>query len=241
MKIYVIGFGAGNEDGMSAGAKKRIEECDIIVGYTTYINILKRYFPDKEFIETPMRREIERVRAAVELAEEGKTVAVVSSGDSGIYGMASLVYEMTEGTGVEVIVIPGITAASSGAALLGAPLSHDFAAVSLSDLLTPKELIEKRLRLAAEGDFVICIYNPASKNRREYLKNACDIILKYRAPETVCGIARNIGREGEEYKIMSLAELREFEADMLTTVFVGNSETRVIDGKMVTPRGYKNV
>ena len=241
MKIYVIGFGAGNEDGMSVGAKKRIEECDIIVGYTTYINILKRYFPDKEFIETPMRRETDRVRAAVELAEEGRTVAVVSSGDSGIYGMASLVYEMTEGTGVEVGVIPGITAASSGAALLGAPLSHDFAAVSLSDLLTPKELIEKRLRLAAEGDFVICIYNPASKNRSGYLKNACDIILKYRAPETVCGIARNIGREGEEYKIMSLAELREFEADMLTTVFVGNSETRVIDGKMVTPRGYKNV
>ena len=241
MKIYVVGFGAGNADGMSAEAKKRIEECDIIVGYTTYIDILKGYFPDKEFIETPMRRETERVRAAVELAEEGRTVAVVSSGDSGIYGMASLVYEMTEGTGVEVCVIPGITAASSGAALLGAPLSHDFAAVSLSDLLTPMELIEKRLRLAAEGDFVICIYNPASRKRRDYLKKACDIILKYRAPETVCGIARNIGRAGEEYEIMSLAELREFEADMLTTVFVGNSETRVIGGKMVTPRGYKNV
>lgn len=242
MKLYTVGFGAGNADGMTLAAKKAIEKCDLIVGYTAYTELLKVIFPDKEYYQTPMKQEVERCRHALQEAQNGKNVAVVCSGDAGVYGMASLLYELSSDyKNVEIKVIPGVTAAISGAALLGAPLTNDFAVVSLSDLLTESAVIEKRLECAAMADFVICLYNPASKKRGEHLKNACDIILKYRPPETVCGIAQNIGREGEVYKIMSLSELRDAKTDMFTTVFVGNLATKKINGKMVTPRGYKNV
>jgi precorrin-3B C17-methyltransferase len=164
---------------------------------------------------------------------------MICSGDAGVYGMSGLMLEIgKEYPQVEVEVIPGVTAAIGGAAVLGAPLIHDFALISLSDLLTPWEKIEKRLLLASEADFVICLYNPSSKKRHDYLQKACDLMLQHKAPDTVCGLVWNIGREGEEAKVLSLKELRDTQVDMFTTVFIGNSQTREIDGKMVTPRGY---
>jgi precorrin-3B C17-methyltransferase len=186
-----------------------------------------------------MKTEAARCRESLTLAGEGKRVCLVSGGDAGVYGMASLVLELAaDFPDVTVEIIPGVTAASSGAALLGAPLGHDFAVISLSDLLTPWELITKRLRQAAAGDFVICIYNPASQSRKDYLKKAAAILLETLPPERVCGLARNIGREGESVQITTLGNLGETDADMVATVFIGNSKTTVINGKMVTPRGY---
>lgn len=238
-QLTIIGIGPGGGEDLTGRARKALEESDIIVGYTVYINLLKEQFPHKAFRTTPMRREVERCCAALELADEGKRVAVVCSGDPGVYGMAGLCYELSaEWPQVELAVIPGITAACGGAAALGAPLMHDFAVISLSDLMTPWETIAKRLRLAAEGDFVLALYNPASHKRPDYLKRACQILLEVKAPETPCGTVRNIGREGEETRVMTLAELREAQADMFTTVFVGNSQTKVLGGKLVTPRGY---
>ncbi|MBQ2085409.1 MAG: precorrin-3B C(17)-methyltransferase [Oscillospiraceae bacterium] len=239
-KLIVAGIGAGNYDGLTVAAIKALEGADIIVGYTVYCDLIKPYFPDKEFLSTPMMREIERCRIALEHAASGKLTVMICSGDSGIYGMASPVLELASEYGVEVEVIPGVTAAASGAALLGSPITCDFAVISLSDLLTPMERIEKRLEGAAMADLCIVLYNPSSRKRADYLMRACDIVLKYRSPETVCGIARNIGREGESSAVLTLAELRETATDMFTTVFIGNSETKVIDGHMVTPRGYRN-
>ena len=165
---------------------------------------------------------------------------MVCSGDAGVYGMAGLLYEMGEAyPGVEIRVVPGVTAALSGAAVLGAPLSHDFALISLSDLLTPYELIEKRLALAAQADFVICLYNPSSRKRSTYLAKACEIMLEYKAEDTVCGIVKNIAREGETMQTLTLKELKETTVDMFSTVFIGNKQTKVIREKMVTPRGYR--
>jgi precorrin-3B C17-methyltransferase len=187
-----------------------------------------------------MRQELERCRAALDAAASGTVTALVCSGDSGVYGMAGLVYELSPGyPGVEIAVIPGISAALSGAALLGAPLTNDFAVISLSDLLTPWETIVKRLEAAGAGDFVICLYNPASRNRRDYLAKACGILLRYRKPETVCGVVRNAGRREEQRRVMTLEELGTYEADMFTTLFIGNSATELIGGKMVQPRGYR--
>ena len=179
---------------------------------------------------------------AFEEAKKGQTVAMVCSGDAGVYGLASLMYEIGKGyEDMELIVVPGITAACSGAAVLGAPLNHDFCVISLSDLLTPWEKIEARLLGASQADFVICLYNPSSKKRHDYLQKACDLMMQYKSPETVCGTVCNIGREGEEYQVMTLKELRDTQVDMFTTVFIGNSQTKEINGKMVTPRGYRNV
>ena len=240
MRITVIGLGPGGGADLTGRARAALEGCDLIVGYTAYIDLVKNDFPNKETLSTGMRREVDRCRAAVEAALTGKNVAVVCSGDSGVYGMAALVYEVAqEYDPIDIQVVPGITAACGGAAVLGAPLTHDFAVVSLSDLLTPWEKIETRLAAAAQADFVLCLYNPASKNRPDYLKRACDILLAAgKSPDTVCGTVRNIGRAGEEARILTLAELGDAPVDMFTTVFVGNSQTRVIGGKMVTPRGY---
>ena len=240
-KLTVIGIGAGNYDGLTVAAARALEAADVIVGYTVYCDLMKPYFPDKEWISTPMMRKIERCRLALETADDEKKTVMICSGDAGVYGMASPVLELAPEYGAEIEIIPGVTAACSGAALLGSPLTADFAAISLSDLLTPWEVIEKRLRAAAEGDFCTVIYNPSSKKRADYLRAACEIFLAVRAPETVCGVACRIGREGEETKLMTLSELKDYEADMFTTVFIGNSSTVVIDGKMVTPRGYRNV
>lgn len=257
MALKIVGTGPGRIDEMTARAGRAIKEADIIVGYTLYNELLQKEFPDKEYYATPMRHETERCRYALEKAAQGAETVLVCSGDSGVYGMASLVFELAEqmygSSGretcgrhdddrheicPEIEVIPGITAALSGGARLGSPLSNDFAVVSLSDLLTPWDVIEKRLRGAADGDFVIALYNPGSKKRRGHLKKACDIVMERRSAETPCGIVHNIGREGEHVDIMTLGELRDVQADMFMTVFIGNSKTRVIGGRLVTPRGY---
>ena len=239
MKVTVIGLGPGGGTDLTGRARAALAACDLIVGYTAYIELVKADFPEKQTLSTGMRREVDRCRAAVEAALTGKDVAVVCSGDSGVYGMAGLVYEVAqEYDPIEIEVIPGITAACGGAAVLGAPLTHDFAVVSLSDLLTPWEKIEARLTAAAQADFVLCLYNPSSHNRPDYLQRACDILLRHKDPETVCGTVRNIGREGEEGCLLTLGQLRDAKVDMFTTVFIGNSQTKVLGGKMVTPRGY---
>ena len=239
MKVTVIGLGPGGGPDLTGRARAALEECDLLVGYTAYIDLVKPDFPEKEVLSTGMRREVDRCRAAVEAALAGKNVAMVCSGDSGVYGMAGLIYEVAqEYDPIEIEVIPGITAACGGAAVLGAPLTHDFAVISLSDLLTPWDKIEKRLTAAAQADFVICLYNPASKSRPDYLKRACDILLRDKSPETVCGTVRNIGREGEAGTLYTLEQLGEAPVDMFTTVFIGNSQTKILNGKMVTPRGY---
>lgn len=238
-KLSVVGIGPGNPAGMTAVAVEVLHEADLVCGYTRYIELVSEAIGDTETLVTGMTGEVERCRAALEAAAQGRTVAMVCSGDAGVYGMASLVYELAgEYPPVEICVVPGVTAALSGAALLGAPLSHDFCVISLSDLLTPWETIERRLDAAAAGDFCIALYNVGSRHRPEHLRWACDILLARKPADTVCGIARNIGREGEETRTCTLSELRDVEADMGMTVFVGNAETRLVDGKMVTPRGY---
>lgn len=239
-KIYVVGIGPGEYESMTIRACRILKECDVIVGYTVYVELVEQYFPGKEFLTTPMRREKERCELAFSEAVKGKTVAMICSGDAGVYGMAGLILELQGGyPEVSVEIVPGITAASSGAAVLGAPLMHDFAVISLSDLLTPWEKIEERLRAAGKADFSVCLYNPASKKRADYLRRACGILMEFKSPETVCGVVRNIGRQGEEKRIMTLGELASYEADMFTTVFVGNSQTKALADRMVTPRGYK--
>ena len=225
---------------MTFEAIQAMKDSDLIVGYGVYIDLVRPLFPEKEYLTTPMKQEVERCRMAVEAACAGRTVAMISSGDAGVYGMAGPVLELAEGKDVEVEVVAGVTAALSGGAVLGAPLTHDFAVISLSDLLTPWEKIEKRLDAAASADFCIAIYNPSSHKRADYLQKACDILLRHKAPETVCGTVRNIGREGECCAIMTLQELRDTMVDMFTTVFIGNSQTKNIGGRMVTPRGYKH-
>lgn len=239
-KIYVVGIGPGEYEQMTIKAIRALESCDTIVGYTVYIDLVREYFPEKEFLTTPMRQEAERCRMCFEEAEKGKTVAMICSGDAGVYGMAGLIYETgADHKDVSIEIIPGVTAALGGAAVLGAPLIHDFAVISLSDLLTPWEKIERRLLAAAESDLCICLYNPSSRKRKDYLKRAAELVLRAKDPETVCGYVRNIGREGETCELCTLGELKDCQADMFTTVFIGNRETKVISGKMVTPRGYR--
>ena len=243
-RISVVGMGPGMESMMTPQALQALDASDVIVGYTVYLELLGDRFAGKEMLSTPMKQETERCRLAFAEVARGKSVAMICSGDAGIYGMASLMFEIKEELGseaadVDINVIPGITAASSGAAVLGAPLNHDFCVISLSDLLTPWELIEKRLRAAAEGDFAIAIYNPSSKKRHDYLQKACDILLETAEPERACGYVRSIGREGEEYHTCTLGELRDTEVDMFTTVFIGNSQSRIMGDRLITPRGYK--
>ena len=242
MKLYCIGIGPAGEAQMTLRAVRALEKCDCVAGYGLYLDLIANLIEGKERIQTGMTREVDRCAAAIEAAKAGRTVAVVSSGDAGVYGMAGLLLELCENAPeIEVEIIPGITAACSGGAVLGAPLTNDFACVSLSDLLTPWEVIEQRLRGAAAGDFCIALYNPASRKRTDHLRRACDILLETYPPETVCGIVRSIGREGEVYRLTTLGALRDTAVDMLTTAFIGNSRTKVINGRMVTPRGYRGV
>lgn len=240
-KLYVVGIGPGAPEDMTLRAKNALEGAQVIAGYGVYVDLVRPMFPEKEYLTTAMRRESERCRMAIDAACGGKTVAMISSGDAGVYGMAGLIYELAQGRDLEIEVVPGVTAALSGGAVLGAPLTHDFAVISLSDLLTPWEKIEKRLEMAAAADFCIALYNPSSIRRADHLRHACEILLRHASPETVCGAVRNIGREGERMELMTLEEMKNYSADMFTTVFVGNSQTRVIDGRMVTPRGYRDV
>ena len=241
-KIYVTGLGPGAADQMTIRARNVLEHCPVIIGYTVYIDLIRDEFPDKTYLSTPMRKEADRCRMAFVEAEKGQDVAMVCSGDAGIYGMAGLICEIgRDYPEIGIEIVPGITAASGGAAVLGAPLMHDFAVISLSDLLTPWEKIERRLDAAAAADFVICLYNPSSRKRADYLERACEIVLKHKKGDTICGIVRNIGREGESCEILSLEQLREKKVDMFTTVFIGNSATMESNGRMVTPRGYRDV
>lgn len=239
-RIYVVGLGPGDEKMMTGQALEVLDDADVIIGYTVYIELLGDRYKDKEKLSTPMKQEKERCRICFEKAGEGKTVALVCSGDAGIYGLASLILEMSaDYPDTEIEIVPGITAASSGAAVLGAPLNHDFCVISLSDLLTPWEKIEQRLRSAAMGDFAIAIYNPSSHKRADYLKRACDILLEYMDGDRACGYVENIGREGTRAVTCSLRELRDTRVNMFTTVFIGSSGTKIINGKLVTKRGYR--
>ena len=241
-KVYVVGLGPGGIEQMTQRAKAALESCDVIAGYHVYIDLIKNDFTGKEFLTTGMRKEVDRCKLAIEEALKGKTVAMISSGDAGVYGMAGIMYQVAaEHPELEIEVVPGITAACSGAAVLGAPLISDFCLISLSDLLTPWEKIEKRLDCASQADFCICLYNPSSFKRHDYLQKACDLMMKYKSPDTICGTVSNIAREGEEAHVMTLKELRDTQVDMFTTVFIGNSQTKEINNKMVTPRGYRNV
>lgn len=241
-KLYVVGIGPGAYEKMTMEAAEALKNSDVIIGYTVYVDLVKNHFPGKEFLTTPMKKEVDRCVLAFEEAKKGKTAAMICSGDAGVYGMSGLMYEVgVNYPEVELVIIPGVTAATGGAAVLGAPLIHDFCVISLSDLLTSWEKIEARLLGAAQADFVVCLYNPSSKKRHDYLEKACNLMLQYKSPDTVCGIVGNIGREGEAAQVMTLEELKTTKVDMFTTVFIGNSQTQNINGKMVTPRGYKHV
>ena len=241
--VYVVGLGPGDPQFLTAQAKTALENADVLCGYTVYIDLIRSFYPEKEVHATGMTKEIDRCRWALETAQSGKTVALVCSGDAGVYGMASLILELAPNyPSVEIEVIPGLTAALSGGAVLGAPLAHDFCVISLSDRLTPWEMIEKRLACAAMGDFCVAIYNPSSKGRPDYLQRAVRILLQNgKSEETVCGIVRNIGRERQQSEIITLRELENKQVDMFTTVYIGNKTTKNIESKMVTPRGYRTV
>ena len=247
--LFVVGIGPGNPEGMTGQAAAALENSDTIIGYSVYNDLVKPYYPDKRYLTTPMTGEEARCRMAIEEVKAGHTVALICSGDPGVYGMAGLVLELAGnekeddrscGMDIDIEIISGVTAALSGAALLGAPLVHDFAVISLSDRLTPWEKIEKRLRAAAVADLCIVLYNPSSKGRKEHLHRAVQILAEHVPQSRICGIADRIGREGEKTRVMTLGELADAETDMFSTVFIGNSSTKRLGNRMVTPRGYRS-
>ena len=241
--VYVVGIGPGDVYYLTQEAQNVLEHADAICGYKLYLDLIEPKFPCEEYYSTGMTKEIDRCRWALETAKGGKTVALVCSGDAGVYGMASPLLELAEHCPeVEVEIVPGLTAALSGAAVLGAPLAHDFCVISLSDRLTPWAVIEKRLACAAAGDFCLALYNPSSKGRADYLQKAVRILRDNgKGPDTVCGLVRCIGRDGQTARLLTLAELEDTAVDMFTTVFVGNAATQILHGRMVTPRGYRGV
>ncbi|MFW6239784.1 MAG: precorrin-3B C(17)-methyltransferase [Thermodesulfobacteriota bacterium] len=246
--LYVVGIGPGGLDYMCGRAVEVLKSVEVVAGYTTYIDLIRPLISGKEVVRTGMMKEVDRVAAAIDAALAGKTCALVSSGDPGIYAMAGLVFDMCRerdialsepgGAGLFVEVVPGIPALAAGAALLGAPLTHDFAAVSLSDLLTPWETIEKRIEAAAAADFVLAIYNPRSKKRDWQLGRAVEILLAHRSPETPVGVVTAAMRAEQSVAITTLGAFDPASADMQTTVFIGNSHTFRYGDRMVTPRGY---
>ena len=238
--IYVIGIGPGCRDLMTQEAISEMEDAEVIVGYKTYIKLVEDFVKDKEVVQNGMRKEVDRCQDAIDIAKTGKKVAVISSGDAGIYGMAGLILELItkQELDIPVKVVPGVTASIGAAAVLGAPIMHDFCHISLSDLMTPWEVIEKRLRLAAEADFVICLYNPRSKGRSEHLANAFKIMGEFKDGSTPVGIVKDVGREDQE-KFICTFDTMDFErVDMTTMVIIGNKSTYIHDDLMITPRGY---
>ena len=242
-KIYVIGLGPGLHSHMTEAAKTSLEAADVIVGYKTYIKLIEGLVDGKTILESGMRKERDRCKECLDLAKDGKTVALVSSGDAGVYGMAGIMLEMAEAEGAEVDidVVPGISAANAAAATLGAPLMHDYCVISLSDLLTDWDVIKKRIRCAGEGDFVVALYNPKSKGRPTNINTCQEILLKYKSKDTPVGIVRNAKRADEHMEITTLEKMCESDIDMFSMVIIGNSKTYVSkDGKtMITPRGYQ--
>ena len=237
--IYAVGIGPGGAETITPQAMNILRSCDVIAGYEKYVDMLRDFTPGKILFTTKMTQEVSRCEWALMFARDyGKNVALVSSGDSGVYGMAGLMLEIAKGSGVEVIVIPGVTAANSCASVLGAPLMNDYVTVSLSDRLTDWHIIERRLIAASSGDFVICVYNPASKQRPDNSRRACDVIMRRYRPSTPAGYVRNMGRGEMTHAVMTLREIREADIDMLCTVIIGNSQTYILDGRMITARGY---
>jgi precorrin-3B C17-methyltransferase len=244
-RIAVVGIGPGTHDLLPSAARLEIETAETVVGYTRYLDLIKDLIGDAEVFSTGMRYEQERVNRAVDAAMRGRRVCIVSSGDPGVYGMAGLVFESIPPVArdrLEVVVVPGITSATACAALLGAPLTHDFAVISLSDLLTDRDLIMRRISAAVAADFVIVIYNPRSKGRPEILREALDLIRAHRRPQTPVGIVDSAYREGQRVRITTLGEMAGYhyeETGMLSTLICGNSSTLLLGGRMVTPRGYE--
>jgi len=238
-KIYVIGIGPGNKENMTFRAYNSMEKSDVIIGHKTYVSLVEKMFENKIFIKSFMKKEIERCEETLRLAREGQIVSLISSGDAGVYGMAGIMLEIASGSGIEVEVVPGVTAATASASLVGAPIMHDSVTISLSDLLTDWELIKKRIELASKGDFVISLYNPKSKSRTKQIEEARDIMMKYKDSKIPVLIARNVGRIGENYEITNIENMLNCEINMFSTVIVGNSKTFIKNGKMITPRGYK--
>ncbi len=237
-KIYVVGLGPGNKDNMTFKAHKALEESDVIIGYKTYIELVKEEFSHKELISSAMKKEVGRCLEVLDICKSGKTVSLISSGDAGIYGMAGIMLELATND-IEVEVVPGVTASTAAASIVGAPIMHDHASISLSDLLTDWELIKKRVELASQGDFVISFYNPKSHGRITQIVEAREIMLKYKPVNTPVALVKNAKRDDESFIITTLEEMLEKEIDMLTVVIVGNSKTFVKNGKMITPRGYR--
>lgn len=237
-KLYVVGIGPGGREYFTQRVFEVIKESDAIVGYTPYIDYLGDLIEGKEIFSTGMKSEIERCEEAIRLAKEGHTVSIVSTGDAGLYGMAGPILERSKGVDVEVV--PGVSANFAAAAHLGAPIMHDYASISLSDLLTPWKVILKRVKAARDGDFVICIYNPRSKGRKDHLETVVNLLLEKKSPDTPVGIVKNAGRDGTEVILTVLGDIDYEQVDMLTTVIIGNSKTYVRDGIMITPRGYEN-
>lgn len=237
-KIYVVGLGPGNKENMTFRAYNVLKNSDIIIGYKTYVDLIEDMFPDKKIIKSYMKKEVARCEETLKLALEGNIISLISSGDAGVYGMAGLMLEIA-GDQVEVEIVPGITSANASASLGGAPIVHDSVNISLSNLLTDWELIKKRIDLASQGDFVITLYNPKSSGRPELINEARDIMLKHKRKDTPVLIARNVGREGENYDITTLDKMLDYEINMFSTVIIGNSKTKVLNNKMITPRGYK--
>jgi precorrin-3B C17-methyltransferase len=244
--LYVVGIGPGAQDHATPAALKAIAESQLVVGYTTYIKLVRHLLEGKDIVKTGMTEEIGRARAAIERARDGATVALISSGDAGVYGMAGLVFQVLKemgwkrGDSPELRLIPGMTALNSCASLVGAPLVHDFCSISLSDLLTPWSVIERRIEAAASADFVIGLYNPASGRRTRQIVDAQAIIRRYREASTPVALVKSAYRDMEQVILTDLANFLEYEIGMLTTVLIGSSNTFMFEGYMVTPRGYTN-
>ncbi|MCL6593025.1 MAG: precorrin-3B C(17)-methyltransferase [Alicyclobacillus sp.] len=244
-KLWIVGFGPGSAEHITARALTAIQASDVVIGYNTYVDLVRHLLTQQEVVRTGMTEEVSRAQAAVELAQQGKAVAVISSGDAGVYGMAGLVYEVLveqgwqEGDNPEVEVVPGISAIHSCAALLGAPIMHDACTISLSDHLTPWDVIARRVEAAAAADFVIALYNPKSGRRTEQIVETQRILLRHRSPETPVGLVKSAYRDKQRVDVTTLADMLDYEIGMLTTVIIGNSQTFVHGKKLITPRGYQ--
>lgn len=235
-KLYVVGIGPGSVENMTVRAVNAIKNSEIIIGYTKYIDMIDSFIENKKVFSTGMRGELERCKQALQLSRDN-VVSIVSTGDSGIYGMAGLILELRKDEDVEII--PGVTASSAAGSVVGAPLMHDNCNISLSDLMTPYELIKKRVKLAASGDFVISFYNPKSHGRPYYLKECINIIREYRDGSTPVAVVRNALREGQRTEIFTIDSFDDNKVDMMSIVIVGNSNSYLKEGKFITPRGYK--
>lgn len=247
-KILLIGFGPGADEHLTFRARDAIAEAQVVIGYSTYIKLIEELLDGKEVHRKGMSEELDRVHLAYDMARTGKIVALVSSGDAGVYGMAGPTMEVLAERGwkgaedeeVDVEVVPGVTAVNAVASLVGAPLTHDFCTISLSDLLTPWPVIERRVKAAAEGDFVVALYNPQSRRRDWQLAATRDLLLAHRRPTTPVAIVKSAYRDRQNVVITDLEHMCDYEVGMLTTILVGNSNTYVAAGKMITPRGYTN-